>query len=65
MLSRRAGAAAVHAELYKKALAAVQAGRDRTETGFCLCPVCGRIEVGRPAGPGPICHTGPEKFVQV
>ena len=34
----------VHAQLYKLALAAVEAGKDLEETEFYLCPVCVHIE---------------------
>ena len=55
----------VHAELYKLALAAVQQGQDLTETEFYLCPVCGRIEFGKPAEACPVCGTKPDKFVLI
>lgn len=55
----------VHAQLYALALEAVQQGKDLAETEFYLCPVCGRIEFGKPEGPCPICGTKPEKFVLV
>ncbi len=58
-------AEAVHAELYKQALAAVKAGKDMTATEFYLCPVCGHIEIGKPTGPCPICSTKAEKFAQL
>ena len=56
-------AEAVHAELYKKALAAVEQGKDLTES-FYLCPVCGHIEVGKPPAACPICGAKADKFVQ-
>lgn len=52
----------VHATLYQKALAAVQAGKDLTAE-FYLCPVCGYIETGRPAEACPVCGAKPEKFI--
>ena len=45
----------VHARLYKMALEAVQQGNDLTETEFYLCPVCGRIEFGKPTEACPTC----------
>lgn len=57
-------AEAVHAELYKKALAAVEQGKDLTEA-FYLCPVCGHIETGKPPASCPICGAKADKFVQV
>ncbi len=58
-------AEAVHAELYKLALEAVQQGKDLIETEFYLCPVCGRIEFGKPSEPCPVCGTKPDKFVLI
>ena len=52
----------VHARLYKMALEAVQQGKDLTETEFYLCPVCGRIEFGKPTEACPTCGTKPDKF---
>jgi len=56
-------AEAVHAQLYAKALEAVQAGKDMTED-FYLCPVCGYIEMGQPSGPCPVCGAKAEKFIK-
>lgn len=58
-------AEAVHAELYKRALEAVEQGKDLAEAGFYLCPVCGNIEFGTPPDKCPICGTRKEKFVGV
>ena len=58
-------AEAVHARLYALALAAVQQGKDLTEVGFYLCPVCGHIEFGAPPEACPICGAKASKFVQV
>ena len=55
-------AEAVHAELYQKALEAVQQGKD-LDVDFYLCPVCGYIEFGKPTDECPVCGTKPEKFV--
>ena len=55
----------VHARLYKMALEAVQKGNDLTETEFYLCPVCGRIEFGKPTEACPTCGTKPDKFILV
>ncbi len=56
-------AEAVHAELYKRALEAVQQGKDLTEVRFYLCPVCGHIEFGDPPAKCPTCGTAGTKFV--
>ena len=53
----------VHARLYQQALEAVRQGKDLA-ADFYLCPVCGYIEMGLPAGPCPVCSTKPEKFVK-
>jgi rubrerythrin len=58
-------AEAVHAELYKRALEAVQQGKDLTELKFYLCPICGHIEFGVPPATCPTCGTAGARFVQV
>jgi rubrerythrin len=55
----------VHAKLYTLALEAAKQGKDLTETEFYLCPVCGRIEIGKPTEPCPTCGTKPDKFVLI
>lgn len=55
----------VHAQLYKKALEAVQQGHDLTETDFYLCPVCGYIEFGSPPDVCPICATPADQFTKI
>ena len=55
----------VHAQLYKKALEAVEQGKDLEETEFYLCPVCGHIEFGKPQEDCPICGTLASKYVQI
>jgi rubrerythrin len=56
-------AEAVHAKLYAMALEAVKQGKDLTNVEFYLCPVCGYIEIGKPANACPICGTKAEKFI--
>jgi rubrerythrin len=58
-------AEAVHAELYQRALEAVKAGNDLTETAFYLCPVCGHIEFGQPPDACPICGAKKDKFTRL
>lgn len=53
----------VHANLYQKALEAVQQGKDLV-ADFYLCPVCGFVEMGLPASPCPVCGTKSEKFLK-
>jgi len=55
----------VHAQLYKLALTAAEAGKDLEETEFYLCPVCGHIEFGKPEDNCPICGTLASKYVKV
>ncbi|MEF3255348.1 MAG: rubrerythrin family protein [Deferribacterales bacterium] len=55
----------VHAKLYKKALEAVEAGKDIDATNFYLCPVCGYIEFDAAPEKCPICGVPASKFVQV
>jgi rubrerythrin len=55
----------VHAALYKRALEAVEQGKDLAEAGFYLCPVCGNIEFGTPPDNCPICGTRKDRFVAV
>ena len=57
-------AEAVHAELYKRALEAVEQGHDLTELRFYLCPVCGHIEFGAPPESCPICGTPKARFME-
>jgi rubrerythrin len=55
----------VHSQLYTRALEAVMQGKDLAETEFYLCPVCGRIEFGKPTEACPTCGTKPDKFVLI
>jgi len=59
------GAEDVHAQLYKLALAAAEAGKDLEETEFYLCPVCGHIEFGKPEDNCPICGALAAKYVKL
>ena len=56
---------AVHAQLYKLALEAVERGKDLTETEFYLCPVCGHIEFGKPSEECPVCGAKADKYIQI
>jgi len=58
-----AKAEAVHANLYKEALKALEAGSD-LDGEFYICPVCGNIEKTKPER-CPICGVPGEKFFQV
>lgn len=65
MFALAAKAEAVHAELYARALEAVQQGKDMAETAFYLCPICGHIELGQPPESCPICGAKKDKFARV
>jgi rubrerythrin len=65
MFKYAVGAEDVHAQLYKLALAATEAGKDLAETEFYLCPVCGHIGFGKPEDNCPICGTLASKYVKV
>lgn len=64
MFKFASSAEAVHAEIYKMALEAVQNGEDLAEE-FYLCPVCGHIELGTPPENCPICGAKGKVFLQV
>jgi rubrerythrin len=63
MLEYALKAEQVHAELYKVALEAVQQGKDLAESQIYLCPVCGRIEFGKPPASCPVCGTKGERWI--
>lgn len=58
-------AEAVHAKLYAMALEAVRQGKDLENVEFYLCPVCGNIEMGKPAEDCPVCGAKADKYVLV
>lgn len=55
----------IHAELYKRALEAVEQGKDLDISDIYLCPVCGHIEFGEPKEKCPICGALPNKYVKI
>jgi rubrerythrin len=55
----------IHAELYKRALEAVEQGKDLDVSDIYLCPVCGHIEFGEPKEKCPICGVLPNKYVKI
>ena len=59
------GTEAVHAQLYKAALEAVESGQDLADGEFYLCPICGHIEFGKPEQACPICGAKASVYVQV
>jgi rubrerythrin len=56
---------AVHAQLYKLALEAVEQGKDLNVSEIYICPVCGNIEFGKPAEKCKVCGLPAEKFVKL
>jgi rubrerythrin len=52
----------VHADLYKQALEALQAGKDLSVMEIYLCPVCGHLELGTPPEKCPVCGALGAKF---
>ena len=55
----------IHHNLYKEALAAVNAGKDLPETKIFVCPVCGNTVKGAAPDKCPICGVPKDKFVEV
>src|ERR1051325_4677032 len=64
MFSYAMKAEAVHAELYRLALNAVESGQDLAEAQIYFCPVCGHIEFGVPPEKCPICGGSGSKFME-
>ena len=55
----------VHADLYKQALAAVQAGKDLDSLEVYLCPLCGHLELGKAPEKCPVCNLPGAKYTKV
>lgn len=51
-----------HAELYKKAVAALEAGEDMQAESFHLCPVCGYVAENSAPERCPICNAKGSSF---
>jgi rubrerythrin len=56
---------AIHAKLYKLALAAVEHGKDLDVSEIYICPVCGDIEFGKPTEACQVCGLAADKFVKL
>ena len=56
-------AEAIHAGLYKRALEAVEQGKDLAEARIYVCPVCGNIEFGAPPETCPVCGAKKDRFI--
>ncbi len=52
----------IHAELYRKALEAVEKGSDIEDAKIYVCPVCGYTVIGEAPDRCPICGAPKEKF---
>jgi rubrerythrin len=55
----------VHAKLYEKALALINAGNDMSREKVFLCPVCGNIELGKAPDKCPICAVFGKQFREI
>ncbi len=55
----------VHAELFKKALAALEGGGDLEVEGFYLCPVCGYVAADHAPDKCPICGAPAKSFKNI
>jgi rubrerythrin len=55
----------VHEELYRKALAAVEAQQPLKEVDYYVCPICGYTHEGPLEGICPVCKTPAEKFERI
>jgi rubrerythrin len=55
----------VHADLYRKAMDAVQGKRDLNVARISICPVCGNIFFGEPPEKCPICSIFKKKFQEI
>lgn len=55
----------VHEELYRKALASVEAQQPVQDVDYYVCPICGYTHEGPLAGNCPICKTPADKFERI
>lgn len=55
----------IHANLYKKALESLNAGKDIKEKEFFVCQVCGNTVEGEAPDKCPICGSPKEKFKKI
>lgn len=56
---------AIHAELYKKAIESVKAGKDRPAAQITVCPICGNTFEGTEPDKCPICGTPKSYFTKI
>ena len=55
----------VHAGLFEQAISKVKEGKDLDDSEVFLCPVCGHLEIGKPANACPICGLPADKYTLV
>ncbi len=55
----------IHAQLYRKAIAAVEKGEDLPENDIYVCPICGYTHIGKPTTKCPVCGALPENFMGI
>ena len=55
----------IHEQLYRQALAAIQAQENLGETDYYVCPVCGYTHEGPLNDKCPVCGTPGEKFERI
>lgn len=55
----------IHAGLYQKALASVEAGKDLAKKEMYVCQVCGNTVEGHPPEKCPVCGFGKDMFKKI
>jgi rubrerythrin len=55
----------IHEQLYRKAMAAVEANQPQAEVDYYVCPVCGFTHEGPLEGNCPICKTSASRFERI
>ncbi|HRY30471.1 MAG TPA: rubrerythrin family protein [Elusimicrobiota bacterium] len=55
----------IHHDLYSKALAASQTGKDLETAPIYVCEVCGHTHIGLPEDKCPICGAGKDRFKEI
>lgn len=55
----------VHYDLFNKAIAAIESGKDLEDLPIYVCPVCGHTVIGEAPDTCPVCNAKGEKFEKV
>jgi rubrerythrin len=55
----------VHEELYRKAAALLEKGKDAPDVTYYICPICGFTHEGPVDGKCPVCNTPAERFEKI